>query len=89
MATTNGENVTTKDIVLGLDAKVDTLIVGMAELKGQLTPTVAAVADHETRIRKLESTGLRLSGAWTMAGIVTSALAGVLGLALGAAALFT
>lgn len=86
---TNGENVTTKDIVLGLDAKVDTLIVGLAELKGSVTPTLAQVADHEKRIRSLESSGMRLSGAWTTLGIVASALAGFAGLALGAVSLFT
>ena len=54
MAISNGENVTTKDIVLGLDAKVDTLIVGLAELKGSVVPTLIQVADHEKRLRDIE-----------------------------------
>lgn len=47
-------SITTKDIVLGLDRKVDDLIVGLAEIKGTLSPTVAQVADHEVRLRSLE-----------------------------------
>lgn len=84
-----GENVTTKDIVLGLDAKVDALIVGLAELKGSVTPSLAQVADHEKRLRKLETSSIRLSGAWTAVGVAASAFAGIAGLVLGAFALFT
>lgn len=42
------------------------------------------LADHEDRIRELEKSGFRLSGAWATVGIVSATLAGMLGLALGA-----
>lgn len=48
------ENVTTKDIVLGLDTKVDALVIGLARLEGAMLPQGLQVADHETRIRALE-----------------------------------
>lgn len=45
---------TTKDVVLALGEKVDRLIESHHELKGSLAPTVATLADHESRIRALE-----------------------------------
>lgn len=79
-------NVTTKDIVLGLDSKVDALIAGMAKLDGQMAPVIATTIDHETRLRTLEKFSIRLSGAWVTVGIGSSVLAGVAGLVVGVAA---
>jgi len=49
--------ITTKDVVLNLDRKVDELIAGMADLKviaGTVGTTVETLHDHETRLRSLE-----------------------------------
>ena len=58
---------TALDVVLRLEAKVDTVL-----------------EDHEDRIRELERSGFRLSGAWATVGLASAVLAGTAGLALGA-----
>lgn len=88
MATPGSENVTTKDIVLGLDTKVDALIVGVAVMNGQLTPALATVTDHEMRIRALESGRSRLAGIWMAVSIAGAAIAGIAGLSFAAISLF-
>lgn len=42
--------------------------------------------DHETRIRQLEKSGSRLSGAWSTISVAVAVLAGGAGLVLGALA---
>ena len=44
--------------------------------------------DHEQRIRGLEKSGFRLSGAWATLALVCATLAGAAGLALGSVSLF-
>lgn len=49
--------ITTKDVVLALDKKVDGLIRDMADVKviaGTVGTTVTQLADHEMRLRVLE-----------------------------------
>jgi ABC-type proline/glycine betaine transport system permease subunit len=49
--------ITTKDVVLNLDRKVDGLIADMADVKviaGTVGTTVTMLHDHEMRIRSLE-----------------------------------
>lgn len=50
--------ITTKDIVLRTEQKVDQLVADVAELKGKTIARVdqhdLAIADHELRIRSLE-----------------------------------
>lgn len=45
--------------------------------------TKGDLIDHEARIRALEISGSRLSGAWAAVGIVFGAIAGVAGLIVG------
>ena len=47
-------DLTQRDILLGLDKKVDTLMIQMATAIANLTNNDGALSDHETRIRKLE-----------------------------------
>lgn len=57
MTTAREPQITTKDVVLNLDRKVDELIAGMADLKviaGTVSTTVETLHDHETRLRSLE-----------------------------------
>jgi hypothetical protein len=58
--------ITTKDVVLNLDRKVDELIAGMADLKviaGTVGTTVETLHDHESRIRALETESAESKGA--------------------------
>lgn len=50
--------ITTKDVVLRLDEKVDSLIRDMADVKviaGTVGTTVTQLIDHEQRLRSLET----------------------------------
>lgn len=49
--------ITTKDVVLRLDEKVDSLMRDMADVKviaGTVGSTVSQLIDHEQRLRRLE-----------------------------------
>lgn len=46
---------TQRDILLGLDQKVDTLIVQMATVVANASTSNEMAADHEQRLRKLEA----------------------------------
>ena len=59
-----------KDILLGLDKKVDTLIVQMATVVANADNYSSDIADHEQRIRKLEAwryKGMGMVAAFTFA----------------------
>ena len=47
-------DLTNRDILLRVMEGLDSVKTDVAEIKGGLTPTVQAVADHELRIRSLE-----------------------------------
>jgi hypothetical protein len=46
------------------------------------------LADHENRLRTLESSDFRFQGAWATLGVIAGACAGLAGLALGALSFF-
>ena len=59
-----------RDILLGLDQKVDTLIVQMATVIANATTAADFVKDHENRIRRLEAwryKGMGMIAAFTFA----------------------
>lgn len=77
--------ITTKDIVLNLDRKVDALIASMADIRviaGTVGTTVETLHDHEQRLRSLESESAegkgagRLRRAWWAAAAVLVGAAG-------------
>lgn len=47
-------DMTQRDILLGLDQKVDTLIIQMATVIANADTSGSTLQDHETRIRSLE-----------------------------------
>ena len=49
------DHMSQKDILLGLDQKVDTLIVQMATVIANADTSSEAVRDHEQRLRRLEA----------------------------------
>lgn len=53
MSTDNG-GLTTRDILLRLDGKVDSLMGDMVEVKTSATFAAEVSRDHEKRLRKLE-----------------------------------
>lgn len=61
---------TQRDILLGLDQKVDTLIIQMARVIANADTSGDTLKDHEMRLRKLESfryRGLGMIAAFTFA----------------------
>jgi hypothetical protein len=55
--TAEPQEITTRDVVLSLDRKVDQLVADMADVKviaGTVGSNVATLIDHEHRIRQLE-----------------------------------
>ena len=53
---------TQRDILLGLDQKVDTLIIQMATVVANAGTSDDTLRDHESRIRKLENYKARSMG---------------------------
>ena len=63
-------DMTQRDILLGLDQKVDTLIVQMATVVANAITSSDQTQDHEQRIRKLEAwryRGMGMVAAFTFA----------------------
>lgn len=64
------DQMTQKDILLGLDQKVDTLIVQMATVVANALTNSDVTKDHEERLRKLEAwryKGMGMVAAFTFA----------------------
>lgn len=64
------DQMTQKDILLGLDQKVDTLIVQMATVVANALTNSDVTKDHEERLRRLEAwryKGMGMVAAFTFA----------------------
>lgn len=77
--------------VARLERAVDTLTVAVNAMQvtvGAIGVNVEHIHDHEIRIRAIEQSGWKLSGAWSTVCLIGASLAGVAGLALGGLSIF-
>jgi hypothetical protein len=74
-------NYSVKELLARVDLKID-LLGDKLDSKADQKDVTALVV----RVEKLESSSIRLSGAWATLGITASVLAGIAGLCVGVAA---
>lgn len=71
-----------KEIVSETRGDVKKLVAWSERVEVRLENGTKRLDDHEVRVRKLESTGLRLSGMWTTLTIVGAVVAGSAGMVI-------
>ena len=71
-----------KEMVSETREDVKKLVAWSERVEVRLENGTKRLDDHEVRVRKIESTGMRLSGAWTTIGVLGSVFAGSAGLVI-------
>ena len=83
----SGSGYSIKEMVAETREDVKTLVAWSERTDVRLENGQKRLDDHEVRIRKQESTGMKLSGAWTTLVLLGSVCAGSVGLVIGAISL--